>query len=180
MAMCRADLDCIPVLQISAYDEPALAQVEAELHDWFFDLPDVRHDREAEQVVVPFRRWSYDLARPLTSPDRKTLRSALRRLAGTEWEAPWHRWFLRVENVRDLTVRDEARIGSADFNTVSYDAGHRVLTVECSIPVTLRFEVARLAVHVDETDEILGRARYRTFRDPTFATSYTGEVLPLE
>ena len=167
------------MLQISAYDELALAAVEAEIHDWFFDTADIRHDRPGGQVEVPFRRWSYEQARPLPSSTHRSLWSSLRRLSGTEWEAPWHRWLLRVENVHNFTMNDEAKIGTADFNTVSYDARERILTVECSIPVTMLFEVERLAVHLEETYEILGRARYRTSADPGFATAYTGEVLPL-
>ena len=163
------------MLRIAAHDEPALAAVEAEIHDWFFDLADIHHDRAAGQVLIPFRRWSYEEARPLQSPKRRWPWSALRRLAGSRWEAPWYRWFLRIDDVRSFSMTDEAKIGLADFNTVSYD-GERKLTIDCSIPVTMDFEVERLAVHLEETDEVLGRARYRTSGDPRFATSYSGEL----
>lgn len=164
------------MLQLSAYDEAGLTRIESEIHDWYFDLADVTHDRAAGRVVVPFRRWSYELARPLERGGR--LRSVLGRLAGTRWEAPWHRWFLRIDEVRELAIEDEARIGTADFNTIAYDAERGTLTIECSIPVTLRLEVAGLAVHLEETAEVLGLARYRTAGDPKYAVSYSGEVLP--
>ncbi len=80
---------------------------------------------------------------------------------------------------RRVLARGPGADRNGDFNTVSYDAAERILTIECSIPVTLRFDVDRLAVHVEQTEEILGRARYRTFGDAG-ATSYSGEVLPLD
>ena len=166
------------MLRVSAYDEAALAEVEGGIHDWFFDLADVRYDRAARQVLIPFRRWSYEQARRLPPSRRGLLWSALGRLS-PKWEAPWHRWFLRMERVTDFTIRDEAQIGTADFNTISYDSRKQSLTIECSIPVTMRFKVEGLAVHLEETDEVLGRARYRAWRNSPFATSYTGEVLPL-
>jgi hypothetical protein len=166
------------VLRLSAHDESALADVEAEIHDWFFDLADVHHDSAAGQVLIPFRRWSYEQALPISSPKRRWPWSALRRLAGTRWEAPWYQWFLRVDGVRSFSMTDEAQIGLADFNTVAFDPRERTLTIDCSIPVTMRFEVERLTVYLEETDEVLGRARYRTSGDPRFATWYSGEVFP--
>lgn len=132
------------------------------------------------EVLIPFRRWSYEQARPLPRPDRKWPWSVLRRLAGTEWEAPWYRWLLRVESVRSFTMTDEAQIGMADFNVISHDGRERTLEIECSIPVTMRLGVERLAVHLAETDEVIGRARYRTSGDRSPATMSTGELLPLD
>jgi hypothetical protein len=40
-----------------------LARIDAEIHDWFFDLADVRLDDARSELVVPFRRWSYREAR---------------------------------------------------------------------------------------------------------------------
>ena len=146
---------------MAAYDERALAEVEGEVQPWFFDLEDVSHDPAAGEVLVPFRRWAHDQARRLTRFKR---------------EATWYRWFLRVEHVRSFTIEDNAEMGLADFNTVIYDAGERVLTIDCTIPVTMRFEVERLAVHLQETDEVLGLARYRMWGS---VTSYNGRVYPL-
>ena len=64
------------MLALAGYDERTLAEVEGEVHDWFFDVADVRYDRARGEVVVPFRRWSYEQARPVP---RRRLRAALRR-----------------------------------------------------------------------------------------------------
>ena len=55
-----------------------------------------------------------------------------------------------------MGIEDEAQIGEADFNTLSYDSSARAVTIDCSIPVTLCFEVDALDVCVEETAEVLG------------------------
>ena len=167
------------MLHLRARDEDVLTEVEGEVHDWFFDLADVTHDRTERRVVIPFRRWSYDEARPLPAAKSKWPWFVGRRWSPTEWEAPWYRWLLTVEQVTSLTIEDEAQIGTADFNTVSYDSRARALTIDCAIPVTLCFQVDALDVHVEETTEVLGIARYRTAGGSGSAVSYSGEVLPL-
>ncbi len=156
-----------------------LAEVEAEIHDWFFDLADVEYDRTARRVVVPFRRWSYEEASPLPAAKRRWPWLPARLLSDTAWEAPWYRWRLTVEQVASFTIEDQAQIGTADFNSVAYDPRARALTIDCSLPVTLCFQVDALDVHLEQTAEVLGLARYRTSGDRNFAVSYTGAVLPL-
>jgi hypothetical protein len=75
-------------------------------------------------------------------------------------------------------VIDEAGIGSADFDEVSFDPARGVVTVEGSIPVTIEVTVTRLRVSVEETRQVLGLARYRTAGDPRFAAMYDGRVHP--
>lgn len=45
-----------------------------------------------------------------------------------------------------------------------------------NIPVTIEVRVHAIAIDVEQTDELLGLARYRTFGS---SDSYTGEVFPL-
>jgi hypothetical protein len=142
-----------------------LDRVTGEIHDAFFDLDDVAFDRDAGQVVIPFRRWSYDEA-------RRVKQSRL----GSTWEAPWYRWLLRVERVETFDLNDEAQIGDADFGHLSYDEQTRTLTIDCNTPVTISLQVTGLAVTVEETGERLGLARYR---EVFGGESYSGEVFPL-
>jgi len=150
---------------VAATTAEELDEITGQIHDAFFDLDDVRFDRDVGQLVIPFRRWSYD----------ETRRVKQGRI-GSTWEAPWYRWFLRVERVEALELKDDAQIGSADFGHVSYDQQTRTVTIHCNIPVTLSVQVTGLEVTVEETGERLGLARYR---EVFGGESYSGEVFPL-
>jgi hypothetical protein len=154
-----------PVRFVNAITAEELEEVTGEIHDAFFDIDDVVFDRDLAQVVIPFRRWSYDEARRVKQG----------RL-GSTWEAPWYRWFLRVERVETFELKDEAQIGDADFGYLSYDEQTRALTIQCNTPVTISLQVAALAVTIEETGERLGLARYR---EVFGGESYSGEVFPL-
>lgn len=91
------------------------------------------------------------------------------------WEAPWYRRVLRIGDARRCELGDLAQIGSADFNVLEFDAEAGVIAIRGNIPVTVTIAVGGLDVSVEETDEVLGLARYTTWR----GVSYTGNVQPL-
>jgi hypothetical protein len=171
--------DTAGVLQLSASDNDGLRDVTGEIHDWFFDLEDVNHDAAARMVVIPFRRWSYEEAVQIKAAHVAKHRKIFQTLRSIEWEAPWYRWYLRVEFASGLEIEDEAEVGGADFNAIAFDAARRRVEIKCNLPVTLRIHVDTLSVQLEETDEKIGRARYRTRGDREFATSYSGQVHPL-
>lgn len=158
-------------------DAADLDEVTHEIHDWFFEIEDIAFDRQAAELTIPFRRWSYEEARLIGEDPPVT---GWRRLFGTttakSWEAPWYRWVLRIRNAEGYRLQDDARTGCADFYEISYDPPRSSLIVEGNIPVTIEVRVGAIAVDVEQTDELLGIARYRTFRS---SDSYTGEVIPL-
>lgn len=135
------------------------------IHDAFFDLADIAFHRDAGRVVIPFRRWKSEEARRVSEG-----------LLGSTWEAPWYRWFLRIERVQSFELNDEAQIGYADFDEVSYDEQTSKVIIECAFPVLISVQVADLAVTVEETGERLGLARYRTLLG---GESYSAEVQPI-
>ncbi len=168
------------MLDLTASTPEQLAAVEGEVHDWFFDLEDVRHDTARRRVAIPFRRWDYDEARELPAPPEPARRWLRRRRPAsdvTEWEAPFHRWHLHVDHVLAFEVEGGDEAETASFNTLAFDAGDGTLTIECFFPVVLRMKVGELSVRLQETRELLGTAWYMTSGDPSFATAYTGEVL---
>ena len=164
------------MLRLEVTDPSRLEQVSGEVHDWFYDLDDVVYDPWRAELVIPFRRWSYEEARP--AGPRRGLRRLVPRLLPA-WEAPWHRWVLRVGHAHRHAIVDEAGIGGADLCDVTYDAARGVVVVEGTVPVTIEVTVSRLLVSVEETDEVLGLARYRTAGDASLAVSYSGRVHPL-
>jgi hypothetical protein len=164
-------------MNLTITDPDALDEVSGEIHDWFFDIEDVDFDPAHGVLSVPFRRWSYEEARTVSEdPPATGWRKLFGSSSGKSWEAPWYRWILRIHNADSYHLHDGAEIGCADFLHVSYDHASRVVTVEGNIPVTIKASVHALAVQVEQTDELLGIARYRTYGN---GDSYTGEVFPL-
>jgi hypothetical protein len=171
------------VVKVVVAEAEDLARIDAEIHDWFFDLADVRLDDARSELVVPFRRWSYREARIVRGAAAASYKARLawlgRKLTrGTRWEAPWYRWVLRIGDALRYEMVDEARIGTADFYGVRYHADRSVVDIACNIPVTISITVGRLLVSVEQTDEFIGLARYTTW--PGGADSYGGDVLPVD
>ncbi len=165
------------MLRLRVTETADLDSVCGEIHDWFFDVDDVRFEEQRSEVVIPFRRWSTEEARVVETAPRSLFQRLLKMGGRTEWEAPWYRWVLRIGQATTYNLADAAQIGSADFYGIAFDAETRVVTVEGNIPVTISVGVRRLDVTVEETDEVIGRARYTTWA--CGADSYTGTVLPL-
>jgi len=167
------------VLRLSATDHVALDEVTGEIHDWSFDMEDVFYDASARTVVIPFRRWSYaEAVQVASAPKRRWWMFGAPR--GTEWEAPWYRWYLRVEHAAGLEIDDDEASGGGDFVAIDFDDVRRVVTIRCVGGfVELRIPVDALRIQLEQTGEKLGRARYSTQEDPMFATGYTSDVLPL-
>lgn len=85
---------------------------------------------------------------------------------------------LSVGDALEYEIVDKAKTGTADFYGMRYDADRSVVEIACNLPVTISVTVRRLLVLVEQTDEVLGLARYTTWRGG--AHSYTGEVLPVD
>jgi len=158
-------------------DRQDLHRVNAEIHDWFYDIEDIAFDPARSELTIPFRRWSYEEARLVSEdPPPTGWRRLLGATATKHWEAPWYRWFLRIQNATSYHLQDDARIGDADFDEVTYDPGRSTVTIEGNLPVTIEVRVHTLAIEVEQTYELLGIARYRTTEN---SDSYTGQVFPL-
>lgn len=143
-------------------------EISGLLHDWFFDLDDIDFSREQRELLVPFRRWNESQA------ERVSARGWMRRLVGgTVWEAPWYRWRLVIRGATSYRIVDDAKIGGADFGGVAYDAAEGTLQILGNIPVRIEVDVETVDVLVQETSEVLGRARFTRWLG---GISYTGAV----
>ena len=149
------------MLAVTATDPSELDRINDEVHDWFYDPDDVRFDRQSSEVVVPFRRWNRAEAQVVPVAKARPTRW-LRRPFSTDWEVPWHRWILRIHKARSYDLVDKAGIGTADLNVVRYDPEARVVTVVGAL-VTISVPVSQLRVSVEETDQVIGLARYSTW-----------------
>lgn len=48
------------MLNLTITDVADLDEANGEIHDWFFDIEDIAFDRQAAELTIPFRRWSYE------------------------------------------------------------------------------------------------------------------------
>lgn len=164
-------------MNLTITDPDALDEISGEIHDSYFDIEDVDFDAAQRVLTIPFRRWSYEEARLIRGDPPVT---GWRKLFGEgttkSWEAPWYRWNLRIREADSYRLEDGARVGDGDFHKISYDLVRNSVIIEGNLPVTIEARVRTLVVDVQQTDELLGIAHYRTSGD---SISYTGNVLPL-
>lgn len=166
------------MLNLTVTDATDLDQANGEIHDWFFDIEDIAFDRQGAELTIPFRRWSYEEARLIGEDSPVTgWRKLFGTIAAKSWEAPWYRWILRIRDADSYRLQDGAQIGCADFDDISYDPTRSTLVVTGNVPVTIEVHVHAIAVDIEQTDELLGIARYRTYSGG--GDGYTGEVFPL-
>lgn len=130
------------------------------IHDEFFELDDVRFQKDRKIVEIPYRRIFYDGPRRLVRNwfIFKTV------------EVDVIRALLTVRNVQEYTYKDSARIGTFSFNTVTYDG--TVLLFECCEPLQLRMFVSKLDVESQDTG-VRGKAR---ITQGFLWDSYSGKV----
>jgi hypothetical protein len=98
-----------------------LGEVTDHIHDCWFDLEDIEHDRDRSTVTVPFRCGPRDTVRRL----------------------------LRFQLVRGLLIRDTEQIGTYDFNKLVYDPTTERIRVETNIPLGMEVEVGGIQVTVE-------------------------------
>lgn len=102
-----------------ATDPAQLSDVIDIIHDEWFEVSDIRYDREERRVRIPFTR------------DRES-----------------ERWILEVADVDSLLIEESEGIGKYDFNKLSYASDTGRLTVETGIPLNVQMTVSRLDVSV--------------------------------
>ncbi len=164
-------------MNLTITDPDTLGEISGEIHDSYFDIEDVEFDAANSVLTIPFRRWSDEEARLVGEDPPAT---GWRRLFATvlekSWEAPWYRWILRIHHANSYELRDGARIGGGDFHEISYDPARNLVIVDGNLPVTIEARVQALAVQVQQTDQILGIARYSTTAN---TESSSNKVFPL-
>ena len=152
--------DAMKVLSVSSPHE--FGKLLDLIHDEFFDLDEVKYDAEQGVVEIPYRRIFHG-GRARTVKNRWLYRVV---------EVDVLRCILRVRNVENLEIRDDARIGSYAFNTLTYDETTGELLFECCEPCTLRMKVSGLAI---ENEELGYRGKARITQG-LFWDSNTGKV----
>lgn len=104
---------------IRATDPKQLNDIIDIIHDEWFAVTDVHHDREQRRVRIPFTR-----ARASDV------------------------WILEIMNVDSFVVQESEGIGRYDFNKLAYAPDTGRLTVKTGIPLTAELTVSHLDVSV--------------------------------
>lgn len=164
------------MLNLTATTLEALDEVDSQIHDSYYDIEDVSFDAASGKLTIPLRSWPYEEARVVREDPAPT---GWRRIFGAaptqSWEAPWYRWFLRIENVESYELEDHAEIGLADFDVISYDEARSTVTIEGNLPITIEASVTTLSVTLEQTGQMLGICRFETEGS---ASTFTGTVFP--
>lgn len=112
-----------------------LEDVTSEIHDCWFDVDSIQYDRESGRVRIPFAlSGKKSLAGSLVSKPSVGAQSARR--------------VLEIRNVEELQLDDVEKVGSYDFNKLTYLPEARTLVVLTGIPLRLEARVVRIDVAI--------------------------------
>lgn len=107
--------------------EESIDRISDFIHDWYFDLADVSFDKARSELTIAFDREFFD------SRD-KNAEGILGRV-----EIPVYRSYLTIGNVEGYETIDTLQIGRYDFESLSFEADSKVITIHTNTP--LGFEI---------------------------------------
>jgi hypothetical protein len=144
-------------------DPRQLDELLCTIHDEFFELDEVRYDRDRAMLDIPYRRVFHD------GPAR-TVRQWI---IYTVREKDVIRSRFRIHNVEEYEEQDIARINTYSFNTLKYDPDTSEITVWCDPKLRLRVRVSEFKIESQDL-EVNGKSRisYLFF----VIESYSGKV----
>lgn len=130
------------------------------MHDEFFELNDVKHDKDKQSIEIPYRRRFHK------GPFR-----IIRKFIGIKRiEVELIRSLLIIKNVKDYHYDDRSRIGTYSFNTIKYHDNN--LQIICCEDLELNIVVS--GIEIESRDiEVKGKSRVTK---GWFWESYTGQV----
>ncbi|OGC05277.1 hypothetical protein A3H09_01935 [Candidatus Falkowbacteria bacterium RIFCSPLOWO2_12_FULL_45_13] len=134
-------------IQIS--DISKLSAVNDVLHDEYFDLDDIKHDKDRSMIEIPFRRIFH-----YHSPPRII-----------KWRIFWKigevdvlRCLLQIASAKKYKVIDKSRIGTFSFNGLEYDQKSNRITIITHEDCRMEINVSDLLIEYTEL-EYRGKAR---------------------
>ncbi len=111
------------------------------VHDQYFDIDEIRHDKLSGTISIPIPTYS-----------RKS-KVVKRILFINIWDYPNFQSVLVFHNVSDLEISDRAEIGEADINIIYQEKDW--LTIKCGISVDIKMRVESINIELIISDEIV-------------------------
>lgn len=118
------------------------------IHDEWFDIEHIQIDTENKKVILPYRRKFH-------SGPRKTVRNWL---IYTLKEMDVIKSELRIHNVNDCKVKDDAKIGRYTFNIAEYDVIKSIVLIHCEPDLRIKIDVSDLQIESEDI-ELAGKAK---------------------
>ena len=118
------------------------------IHDEWFDIDHIQIDTKNKKVVLPYRRKFHE-------GQKKTIRNLI---FYTLKETDVIRSELRIHNVNDCKVKDDAKIGRYTFNIAEYDAIKSIVLIHCEPNLRIKIDVSELQIESEDI-ELAGKAK---------------------
>jgi hypothetical protein len=118
------------------------------IHDEWFDVDQIQYDPKNKKVMLPYRRKFHN------GPEKTIRNWLIYKLK----EKDVVRSELRIHNVINFQIDDQAQLGRYTFNVAEYDPKISKLLIHCDPSLKIQFEVTELQIESEDL-EIKGRAR---------------------
>ncbi|OGP61762.1 MAG: hypothetical protein A2169_14650 [Deltaproteobacteria bacterium RBG_13_47_9] len=118
------------------------------IHDEYFEVDNIKYDREQGIVEIPYRRIFHD------GPRRTVHNWLLYKVQ----EVDVIRAKMRILHIEEFEVNDPDQIGTYCFNDVDYDHNRSTLLLDSNTKLELRMKVSKLFIGSQDL-EIRGKSR---------------------
>lgn len=122
------------VLQVQAANQ--LDLINNAIHDWWFDVDEIRFDREKATLTMRF-------------VPEEVYRSS-RRSSPRDRGKPSKQMYLVARNVLEFRVKDTEKVRFYDLNVLKYDPAKKSLRFSTGVPIEIEARVSDLFIELAE------------------------------
>lgn len=141
------------MIKIKATNAKDIGSILDYVHDRIFQLSDIEFDGEKSILCIPLTVITEDII------DQKSY------FLLYTWKHAVVKSNLVVRHVTDFELKDEAKIGEANINTIVIEDG--TVMIKCSMPVEIKARVSSLEIDLVLSDRVVGKvSRFSIGRRP--------------
>lgn len=133
------------VKSISINDPKQLPRIDDLIHDFWFDVSNIKFDANTSILSVEFEREVKDKSTVV----QKTW-------FVTKLEVPLVQCFLNFHHVESYKINDTERVGRYDFTSLEYNPDLRSISINTGTPIGIEIKVRDFEVSVVETSQSKG------------------------
>ena len=152
----------IDFISLKVTNPQEIGKLSSLIHDEYFEVNDIKYQREQGIVEIPYRRIFHN-------GPRRTVRNWLFYKV-QEVDVIWAK--MLIHHVEEFKVNDPDKIGTYSFNDVDYDPDSSTLLLDSNTNLEFRMKVSQILIESQDL-EMRGKSRISFF---FFAESTSGKV----
>ncbi|HVX58569.1 MAG TPA: hypothetical protein VG964_02420 [Candidatus Saccharimonadales bacterium] len=120
------------------------------------EINDLLHDNFLNADSIKFDDKKRIFSAKLDYVDRKNMKFKTKNIFTKKYSADVYEWELYIQNVISHSVKDDAKIGGAEVNTIKYNDQDGVLVIRGTVPFAIQLKISDLNVEVNTSNKKVG------------------------